>query len=127
MNNLAWLLALQDGGNKKDALEYINRAIDLKNGPLLDFLDTRGIVYLAAGETQLAITDFEKAVAGNPSPPRYFHLAEAYLKANKVAEAKKNWRAANIKAADIKQLQKSGLHPLEQKTYNKLRSELGPP
>ena len=117
----------QDGGNKKDALDYINRAIDLKNGPLLDFLDTRGIVYLAAGETQLAITDFEKAVAGNPSPPKYFHLAEAYLKANKVAEAKKNWRAANIKAANIKQLQKSGLHPLEQKTYNQVRSELGPP
>ena len=127
LNNLAWLLALQDGGNKKDALEYINRAIDLKNGPLLDFLDTRGIVYLAAGETQLAITDLEKAVAGNPSPPKYFHLAEAYLKANKVAEAKKNWRAANIKAANIKQLQKSGLHPLEQKTYNKVRSELGLP
>jgi tetratricopeptide (TPR) repeat protein len=121
LNNLAWLLALQDGGNKKDALEYINRAIDLK-GPLPDFLDTRGIVYLAAGENQRAITDLEKAVADDPSPPKYFHLAEAYLKANKVEEAKKNWRAANIK-----QLQKSGLHPLEQKTYNKVRSELGPP
>jgi len=120
-NNLAWLLALTDGGNLKDALEYVNRAIDLK-GPTPDFLDTRGIVYLARGENQNAIKDLEKAVAGDPSPAKYFHLAEAYLKANKVAEAKKNWEAANIKVWE-----QSGLHALEQTAYNKVRGELGMP
>ena len=50
-NNLAWLLALEGGGNLKDALEYVNAAIDLK-GPLPDFLDTRGIIYLNKGENQ---------------------------------------------------------------------------
>jgi cellulose synthase operon protein C len=123
-NNLAWLLAL-NGGNLKDALEYVNRAIDLK-GPLPDLLDTRGIIYLAAGENQRAIIDLEKAVAHDPKPAsrpaKYFHLAEAYLKANKVAEAKKNWQAANIKVWE-----QSGLHALEQTAYNKIRGELGVP
>jgi tetratricopeptide (TPR) repeat protein len=123
-NNLAWLLAL-NGGNLKDALEYVNRAIDLK-GPLPDLLDTRGIIHLAAGENQRAITDLEKAVADDPKPStrraKYFHLAEAYLKANKVAEAKKNWEAANIKVWE-----QSGLHALEQAAYNKLRGELRVP
>jgi cellulose synthase operon protein C len=119
-NNLAWLLAL-NGGNLKAALEYVNRAIDLK-GPLPDLLDTRGIIYLAAGETQRAITDLEKAVAGDPKPAKYFHLAEAYLKASKVEEAKKNWKLANIPVWE-----QSGLHPLEKPAYNKIRGELGVP
>ena len=118
-NNLAWLMALRDGGNLKDALEYVNRAIDLK-GPKPDFLDTRGIVHLAAGENQLAITDLENAVAGDPSPSKYFHLAEAYLKANKLIEAKKNWEAANVKKG-----WEHGLHALEQPTFQKVSIELG--
>ena len=118
-NNLAWLLALKVDGNLKDALEYVNRAIDLK-GPRPDFLDTRAIVYLAKGENQSAIDDLEKAVAGDPSPSKYFHLAEAYLKANKLAEAKKNWeRAANIKGWE------RGLHALEQTAYDEVRDKLG--
>ena len=60
-NNLAWLMALKDGKGR-EALEYINRAIKLK-GPLPDFLDTRGVVYLTVGDSQLAIDDLEKAVA----------------------------------------------------------------
>jgi len=120
-NNLAWLLALKDGGNLKEALEFVNRAIDLK-GPRPDFLDTRGIVYLAKGENQAAITDLVKAVAADPSPSKYFHLAEAYLMDNKKAEAKKVWEAGKITG-----WKQSGLHALEQTAYNKVSSELGMP
>jgi cellulose synthase operon protein C len=120
-NNLAWLLALKDGGNLKEALEYVNRAIDLR-GPRPDFLDTRGVVYLAKGENQAAITDLVKAVASAPSPSKYFHLAEAYLKDNKKAEAKRTWEVGKIKG-----WKQSGLHALEQPAYNKVRNELEMP
>jgi cellulose synthase operon protein C len=123
-NNLAWLMALKVGGDAKelkDALDHVNRAIDLK-GPRPDFLDTRGIVYLARGEIQAAISDLEKAVAGAPSASKYFHLAEAYLKANKVAEAKKNWEAAKITSWE-----QSGLHALEQPAFKAVRDKLEKP
>ena len=86
LNNLAWLMALQRR-NLPEALDLINRVIGAR-GPLSELLDTRGGVYLASGDSQNAIKDFEEAVAQNPTSPKYFHLAQAYLKAgNKTAAA----------------------------------------
>lgn len=66
----------------KEALEYANRAIALKPDQP-DFLDTRGMVYLAAGERQLALDDLRKAVAYDPlSPSKHYHLAQALLDNN---------------------------------------------
>ena len=59
-NNLAWLLALWDKQGK-NALVDIDNAIKLA-GPLPDYLDTRGVVYLGLNETQNAIKDLEMAV-----------------------------------------------------------------
>ena len=49
-NNLAWLMALK-GGRGPEALDLIDKAITVK-GPLPEYLDTRGMIYLGAGERQ---------------------------------------------------------------------------
>ena len=91
-NNLAWLMALR-GGNSSDALDLINKAIQ-NQGAQPDFLDTRGVVYLSAGEGQNAVKDLEAAVHAQPTGPKYFHLAQAYLKVKDKEKAKQSWEAA---------------------------------
>jgi tetratricopeptide (TPR) repeat protein len=119
-NNLAWLTVLT-GGSWKDALELIDYSVQL-GGPMLpDFLDTRGTVYLAAGEVQRAITDFEKAVAASPTATKLFHLAQAYLKTNKIQQARENLKAAQAKGLP------AGLHRLELSAYQKVVDQLGRP
>ena len=117
-NNLAWLTALKDG-NAGEALEYINRAINLK-GLSPDFLDTRGVVYLTAGDSQRAIGDLEKAITVAPSSSKYFHLAQAYLEAKNKVKAKQS-----LDAAKIKDWEQSGLHPLEKEAYQQVLTKLG--
>jgi tetratricopeptide (TPR) repeat protein len=117
-NNLAWLMALKDGETKA-ALEYVNQAIGLK-GPTSDFIDTRGMVYLSAGDKKLAIKDFENAVARDPSPAKLFHLAQAYLEVRDVEKAKRAFTEAKTKG-----LVPSALHRLEEPVYHKVVDELG--
>jgi Tfp pilus assembly protein PilF len=116
-NNLAWLMALK-GRNWHDALDLINQAIK-KKGEIADYLDTRGVVYLSAGEGQRAIDDLKAAVDLQPTASKYFHLAQAYLIVNDKANAKKNLEAAKTKGLPI------GLHPLEIARYKKVLEELG--
>ena len=116
-------MALNDGRGG-EALQYINDAI-YDQGPrgahLAEFLDTRGVIYLSiAGGTGRAIQDLEKAVETAPSPPKYFHLAQAYLAANDKAKARQN-----LEKAKSEGLKPSDLHFLEQSTYQKVLSELG--
>ena len=121
-NNLAWLTALYEGKGS-EALPYINRAIELM-GPMSEFLDTRGVVYLMLGDFQHAIEDLEKAVtvAPDPSSSKYFHLAQAYLGAKNKEKAKQS-----LEAAKIKGLKQSDLHFLERGAYQKVLTELGAP
>ena len=102
-NNLAWLMALR-GGNLTDALELINKAIQIK-GNTPDYLDTRGVVYLSAGQGQSAVKDLEAAVAEQPTASKLFHLAQAYLKVKDRQKAKQNWEAAMTRGLP------KGLHP----------------
>ena len=44
------------------------------------------MIYLNAGEKQRAIDDLEKALKARPQPPKYFHLAQAYLQAQRERE-----------------------------------------
>ena len=119
-NNLAWLMALKDKDGKS-ALKYINQAIEL-NGPRADYLDTRGIVYLSAGDVQLAIDDLKKAVELDPSASRYFHLAQAYYEIKDKEKSKENFEIAKTKG-----LTRRELHPLEQPDYDKLVNDVGKP
>ena len=85
-----------------------------------DFLDTRGIIYLTAGDKQRAIQDLEDAVAGDPAPDKLFHLAQAYLEVHDKEKAKQN-----LEKAKSKGLVPSKLHPLEVSAYSKVVTELG--
>ena len=102
-NNLAWLITLKDGKRKgRAALDYINEAIKL-SGPRADFFDMRGVVYLNTGDLRLAIDDLEKAVALDPSAPKYFHLAQAYHEFKDKQKAKENLREGAEQGIDAKQ------------------------
>jgi predicted Zn-dependent protease len=119
LNNLAWLTVLQQGKrNAGDALKHLNEAIAI-SGPQSDLLDTRGMIYLIAGDNTRAVFDLQRAVATGPSPDKLFHLAQAYLKANNKAEAKKT-----LEAAKAKGLEPSVLHALEQESYQRVLKEL---
>ena len=120
LNNLAWLMTLKgDKGEKGSApLELINRAIALR-GPIPEFLDTRAVVYLSNGESKRAIEDLENAIAIDPSPTKYFHLAQAYLQASNTEAAKQSLAKARTKG-----LVTGTLHPLELSTYQQVLAAL---
>lgn len=122
-NNLAWLLALKDD-HGKDALVDIDCAIKLV-GPLPDYLDTRGVIYLSLNRTQDAINDLEIAIKADPLPSRLFHLAQAYLQANNKEKARQYWKDAKDKKIDRLRFGPGSLHPLEQPAYQKVLSALG--
>ena len=118
-NNLAWLTALKDG-KFSEALAYANRAIDLRPGQS-DFLDTRGVIYLAAHQPQRAVDDLQQAVASDPlSASKHFHLARAFLANNDKEKAKETLRAAQAKG-----LTPNSLDALEQPSYQHFLKELG--
>jgi tetratricopeptide (TPR) repeat protein len=119
LNNLAWLLALQEGRGS-EALDLINESIKL-DGPDPHRLDTRALAYLALGRPDDAVKDLEGAVAVAPSADAYFHLAQAHLKAGRRPEAVEAFR----KAKDAG-LRAETLHPLERDAYRRLNGDLGP-
>jgi tetratricopeptide (TPR) repeat protein len=116
-NNLAWLIALREGKGP-EALELINNAIRAK-GPVPEYLDTRGMIYLASGQGQRAVTDLEAAFRAAPTPPKYFHLAQAYLMLKDKEKARKALVAGKTRGLP------GGLHRLEVASYKKVASELG--
>ena len=121
LNNLAWLLAVRkDPKRIKEALDYANRAVALKpDHP--DFLDTRGMVHLVDARPTLAIDDFQRAVAIDPSSgSKYFHLAQAYL-----AIGDKNRARQSLDSAKATGLTKSSLHALERQNYQNVLDALG--
>ena len=86
-----------------------------------EYLDTRGMVYLTAGDGQRAIADLEAAVKAAPNGPKYFHLAQAYLKVNEKEKARKILEAGKTRGLP------GGLHPLEMAAYDQVADELGMP
>ena len=118
LNNLAWLLALTTEKGK-GALELINRAI-ARRGPIAELLDTRGVVYMMTGDTRHAIEDLDRATTLDPSGPKYFHLAQAYLRSSDKAAA-----AQSLAKARAKGLEPNRLHPLESTAYQRFLIELG--
>jgi tetratricopeptide (TPR) repeat protein len=116
-NNLAWLLTIQDD-KASEALTLVNGVIDL-SGPLPTLLDTRGMARMALGQVNPAIEDLEEATNSGPTADRYFHLAQAYLRANRLRDAKEALREANALGLDEKKI-----HPMERKGYRQLLSEI---
>jgi tetratricopeptide (TPR) repeat protein len=121
LNNLAWLAALNEDKKRiKEALGYANRAIALKPDQP-DFLDTRGMVYLVGDQPTLALEDFQRAVAIDPSSAsKHFHLAQAYLANNDKERARQS-----LDAAKAKGFTPSSLHALEQENCKRVLNALG--
>jgi tetratricopeptide (TPR) repeat protein len=124
MNNLAWVLAFKDG-KEKDALDLVRRAYSLV-GPRSELLDTRALIYLRAHpdapDVSEAVKDLEEAVAQNPEPAFYFHLAQAYQRARDRKAACQALREAKQRG-----LKESSLHSQERMVYRQMLNELNKP
>jgi Flp pilus assembly protein TadD len=117
LNNLAWLLALQDR-NGTEALKVIERAIEI-GGPLAELLDTRGVIHLTMGQSQSAITDLKEAIADTPTAHRCFHLAQAHDQARERDAAVRALRQAKSLG-----LTESTVDPLEALAYRQVLAAL---
>jgi tetratricopeptide (TPR) repeat protein len=120
LNNLAWLLALRKG-DAAEAERFVNEAI-ANLGRRGDLLDTRGVVRLALGRPESAISDLQDAAADSESPTRLFHLARAHHLARDRVNATRVLTRARQRglAPDL-------LHPVEQEACRKLLAELNVP
>ncbi len=120
MNNLAWLLALEEK-KPTEALTLIDEAISIHYGPEGNLLDTRGVILLAAGNSQEAISTLTRAVNDEHTPERHFHLAQAFLKRGKTKEAGLEMRKARELGLEKKV---KFLHRLELPEYERLNRTL---
>jgi tetratricopeptide (TPR) repeat protein len=118
LNNLAWLLALKDKRGAEEALTLADRAIN-RVGRLAGLLDTRGVAYLALGQTAQAIQDLEESAAETRKASTYVHLAQAHLLANNRGAARDALQRA--KAAGLKD---GDLHALERPAYQELQKAI---
>ena len=119
LNNLAWLLAVQEGKGD-EALGLMEQAVRIA-GPVPDLLDTQATVRLARKESRRAVEDLEKALAQGPTASRYFHLTQAHDQAGEKSAA----RDALLKALALG-LSEKDLHPLERRDFKRLAAQLKP-
>jgi len=105
LNNLAWLLALRD--KNPESLELTQRLLELA-GPVPEFHDTRGVIFLTFEKHKEALHELEEAAERSPTAATWFHLAQAHLQAQNKTAARKAWQ----KAQDAG-LRPAQVHPLE--------------
>ena len=118
-NNLAYnLLANPSPSDVDEAKRLIDSAI-VELGPNPELLDTRALVWLAAGEPQKAIADLKETLV-LPTAQKQLHLAVAYL----VSKNSPNARIAFEKAAKLG-LDPAKLDPQDRAILEKLEAALG--
>jgi cellulose synthase operon protein C len=117
LNNLAWLLAHQEG-KAEASLELVQRALDLA-GPVPASLDTRALGYLATGRIDAALKDLEEAADVQPGPSTYFHLAQACVRDGNLVRGREALKKARRSMPGL-----GSIHPLELSAYNALIREL---
>ena len=88
LNNLAWLLALRDQNKAREAIELIDRAIEvLGENPSL--VDTRAVARINSGQTDQAVEELLAIRKQLPHKPSFaLHLAWAYHAKGKDDEAR---------------------------------------
>jgi len=118
LNNLAWMIAIKQEGKGAEALQLLGRAIDVA-GPRAPLLDTRAVIHLKMGRSDLAVSDLEAAIADNPIPAMYFHLAQAFLMANRRDDAQ-----AAMQDGQRLGLKPNSLDPLERPAYTQVVAAL---
>jgi predicted Zn-dependent protease len=86
LNNLATMFA-ERSHQRAEALQYIERAIEI-GGRQPALLDTQGTIFLKIDDAEKAIASLEEATIGGASDARfYLHLAAAYHRAQRPADA----------------------------------------
>jgi len=105
LNNGAWILS-EDLNRPREALDRIE-PLASKPEALPRTLDTRGVIFLRLGQTDRAIKDLEAAARGLPSGPICFHLARAYLAADRRDEASRALAQATTAGLKLESLQPS--------------------
>jgi tetratricopeptide (TPR) repeat protein len=120
LNNLSFLLALADpnASGNVDALKLVNEAAEIM-GPSSDILDTRAVVYNSRRQYDQAIADLNDSVTDNPTPSKYFHLAEAYLGLNRNRDAFDAW-----KRAEELGLSRETINRMEHEKYEELKRRI---
>jgi Tfp pilus assembly protein PilF len=120
LNDLAWVLSKQ-GAKHQEGMQLIQQAIALA-GPDSTLLDTRGLLALAANQSDQAIADFKSAEAISTRPVVCFHLAQAYLQVKDRHASRESLRRANDLGLDP-----ARLDSLERTAFQRLEHELGAP
>ena len=83
------------------------------------FLDTRGLVYLAAGHSDKAALEFQKAISEKETAEELYHAAVAYSRIDRLKDAKEALqRAIEMGLAEHE------LHPIERRNLKKLKEQL---
>ncbi|HTU19783.1 MAG TPA: tetratricopeptide repeat protein [Gemmataceae bacterium] len=118
LNNLAYLLAMRRE-RLDEAMQRVQQTFELL-GPRPNLLDTRAVVLLSKGASELAIKDLKDAIAERPSATAYFHLAQAHYQARDRQAAR-----LALQQAKARGLQTATLHPLEKTAYEELTRQLG--
>ena len=119
LNNLAWLLALRDGGKSREALELVNRAIGIE-GATSSLVDTRAVALIRSGQLDQAAQELRDAQAVDPKNLSLtLHLAWAYHEAGKMEEARKAFQQAQELG-----LKPDKRDPLERSMIDRLRRQL---
>ena len=118
-NNLAYnLLANPSPSDVDEAKKLIDSAIT-ELGPNPELLDTRALVWLAAGDPQKAIADLKETLV-LPTAKKQLHLAAAHL----ASKNSPNARIAFEKAAKLG-LDPATLDPQDRAIVEKLEAALG--
>jgi cellulose synthase operon protein C len=121
LNNLTYLMAVagtEAPSADIDALKLINEAMQIL-GPTADILDTRAMVYIARKQYDEAIQDLELSLTDNPTAAKYFHKAIAHIRNGQNKDAMESWAEA-----DRLGLKRAELNPLEQATYDALKTQI---
>jgi tetratricopeptide (TPR) repeat protein len=120
LNNLAYLLALEEkpAATDIDPMKLVAEAEQIL-GPNSDILDTRAVVLMSRQQYKPAINDLELSVTDSPTASKYFHLAEAHLRARESRAAVEAWEKAENLG-----LTRDSLNRMEHDRYEKIKAEI---
>jgi hypothetical protein len=98
-------------------LGLVDRAIAVAgvNG---EVLDTRARILIAAGHADRAAADLADATGTGGTPLQYFHLALAYSRTGKTADAAKAFREGRARGLDVRMV-----HPDDVPAYAALGAQ----
>ena len=121
LNTLAWLLALRDQGKTQEAIELIDRAIEVP-GESPSLVDTRAVARINSGQVDQAVEELLAIRKQAPQKPSFaLHLAWAYQARGPIDQAR-----AEFQEAEKLGLKPQALDPLELAVFQRLRKELFP-